>query len=480
MKNYEYLQTFSARAELARRNFRDFVPYVMPTYQMHWFHEVICDKLEQFNRGEIKKLMLFVPPQHGKSQLSTRMFPAYLLGKDPKRKIVVASYNATLASRFNRDIQRVIDNSLFHDVFPDTYLNNSNVVTVSDSWLRNSEVFETVGFGGFVKTVGRGGALTGTPVDIGIIDDPLKDRAEAMSSTIREALWSWYVDVFESRLHNDSQQILIQTRWHEEDLGGRLLARDNDWEVIIFEAIKENEYDYDPRKIGEALWPEKHSLERIEKIRDTSPLTFNSLYQQSPRPLDSVGIYWTRPMLSRQRLLKKPDLERVVIAIDPATTKTQKSDETGITVQGKAGQHGYLLEDLSGKYSPQEWATVAVQAARRHNATAIVAEKNQGGDMVEAMIRQVDQNIRVILVNATKGKAVRAEPIFGLYEQGRIWHVGEFPQLEAQMVTFNPDAGGASPDRVDALVWGFTELLLGNRKPGDSNAVGKAGIKRAY
>jgi hypothetical protein len=480
MTNSEYLQTFNARAELANREFSEFVPYIMPTYQMQWFHRVICDKLQAFERGEIKKLMLFVPPQHGKSQLSTRMFPAYLLGKDPKRKIVVASYNATLASRFNRDIQRSMDNPLYHDVFPEVYLNNSNVVTVSDSWLRNSEIFETVGFGGFVKTVGRGGALTGTPVDIGIIDDPLKDRQEAMSSTIREALWSWYVDVFESRLHNDSQQIIIQTRWHEEDLGGRLLARDNDWEVVVFEAIKEHEFDYDPRAIGEALWPEKHSLERIEKIRDTSPLTFNSLYQQSPRPLDSIGIYWDRQMFSRQRLRVKPELERVVVSVDPATTKTANSDETGITVQGKANSNGYLLEDLSGKYSPNEWATVAVQAYHKHNATAIVAEANQGGDMVKAMIHQIDPNTRVILVNATKGKAVRAEPIFGLYEQGRIWHVGEFPQLEAQMVTFNPDAGGASPDRVDALVWGFSELLLNERHPTGSTFAGKAGIKKNY
>jgi predicted phage terminase large subunit-like protein len=140
------------------------------------------------------------------------------------------------------------------------------------------------------------------------------------------------------------------------------------------------------------------------------------------------------------------------------------SDETGITVQGRAGEHGYLLEDLSGKYSPQEWAAAAVQAAKAHKADAIVAEKNQGGDMVEAVIRQVDRNIRVILVNATKGKAVRAEPIYGLYEQGRIWHVGQHPKLEQQMVTFNPDSNKDSPDRVDALVWGFSELMLKKQK----------------
>lgn len=458
--NYLPLLNCNVRAELARRNFANFVQYVMPNYDMQWFHKVICEKLDAFRHNEIKKLMVFVPPQHGKSQLTTRMFPAYLLGVKPKAKIVVASYNATLASRFNRDIQRNIDNQIYNDVFPGTYLNKSNIVTVSETWLRNSEIFETVGHGGFVKTVGRGGALTGTPVDVGIIDDPLKDRAEAMSSTIREALWSWYVDVFESRLHNESQQILIQTRWHEEDLGGRLLKRDNDWETVVFEAIKETDFEYDPREKGEALWPERHSLERIEKIRDNSPLTFNSLYQQSPKPLDSIGIFWDKGIIERQRIDKAPILDRVVIAVDPATTATQNSDETGIVCVGKLGENSYILDDASGKYSPQEWASVAVKLAYKYDAYAIVAEKNQGGDMVEAMIRQVDKNIRVILVNATKGKAVRAEPVFALYEQGRVWHVGYFPKMENQMITFNPDAKNESPDRVDALVWGVTNLQL--------------------
>jgi predicted phage terminase large subunit-like protein len=426
---------------------------------MQWFHKLICEKLQAFYEGKIKKMMIFVPPQHGKSELSTRKFPAYLLGKNPRLKIVIASYNATLASRFNRDIQRVIDQKVYHDVFPETYLNESNVVTVSDSWLRNSEIFETVGFQGFVKTVGRGGALTGTTVDIGIIDDPLKDRAEAMSSTIREGLWSWYQDVFETRLHNNSQQLVIQTRWHEEDLSGKLLRRDNDWEVVILEAIKENEYIYDPREFGEVLWPEKHSLSRILKVKETSPLTFNSLYQQTPKPLDSIGIFWNEKILERQRITKAPELTRIIVSIDPAVSKTMQSDETGIIVLGKsANGHIYILEDLSGKYSPNEWATVAYQAFKRWDADCYVAEKNQGGDMVQTVIRQVDERGRIILVTATKGKALRAEPIYSLYEQGKVWHVGLFPQLELQMATFNPDSNAGSPDRVDALVHGATEL----------------------
>lgn len=229
--------------------------------------------------------MLFVPPQHGKSELATRRFPAFILGKKPKSKIAICSYSAMLAMAFNRDIQRIIDDTKYHEVFPDTILNESNVSTdAHGSYLRNSDVFETVNFRGFVKTVGVGGSLTGTPIDIGIIDDPFKDREEAMSPRIRDKVWSWYTDVFETRLHNDSQQLIIMTRWHLDDLAGRILQRDNEWTVVSYPAIKEHDNDYDPRAIGEALWPEKHSLERLEKIRETSPFTFNSLYQQNPKP----------------------------------------------------------------------------------------------------------------------------------------------------------------------------------------------------
>lgn len=294
MTNYDYLLTFNARAELAKRHFKDFIEYTKPDYQFNWHHVFICNKLEEFARGEIKKLMLFVPPQHGKSEIATRRFPAYKLGTDPTTKIVVCSYSATLAASFNRDIQRVIDDEKYHDVFPDTLLNESNVSTsAKGSYLRNSEIFEIVGHRGFVKTVGVGGSLTGTPVDVGIIDDPFKDREEAMSIRIRDKVYSWYTDVFCTRLHNHSQQLIIMTRWDQDDLAGRILKEQNDWEVISFPAIKEKETIHDPRKIGEALWPEKHSLERLLEIKKNNSFTFNSLYQQDPKPSTESLIFPT-------------------------------------------------------------------------------------------------------------------------------------------------------------------------------------------
>jgi phage terminase large subunit-like protein len=178
---------------------------------------------------------------------------------------------------------------------------------------------------------------------------------------------------------------------------------------------------------------------------------------------DAEGLLWNRPIIERARINLKPDLARIVVAIDPATTALMGSDETGIIVCGKdANGKGYVLEDLSGKYSPTEWASVSLQAFKNWNADCIVAEKNQGGDMVENVLRSQNTTARIKLVTATKGKYVRAEPIYSLYEQHKIFHVGSFPLLENQMVTFEPDKG-KSPDRVDAMVWGFTELMLSSQ-----------------
>lgn len=176
---------------------------------------------------------------------------------------------------------------------------------------------------------------------------------------------------------------------------------------------------------------------------------------------DAEGLLWNRPILERARIVSKPELKRIVVAIDPAVTANMESDETGIVIcatdhHGK----GYVLEDLSGKYSPNEWGIIAKSAFDRWNCDCVVAEKNQGGDMVESVLRSMGVKYRVKLVSATRGKYVRAEPIYSLYEQHKIYHVGHFPLLESQMITFDPDKG-KSPDRVDALVWGMTELMLG-------------------
>jgi phage terminase large subunit-like protein len=185
--------------------------------------------------------------------------------------------------------------------------------------------------------------------------------------------------------------------------------------------------------------------------------------------LDDVpGALWSGARLEELRwpvYKSVPDLVRIVIAIDPATTSGEDADETGIIVAGKdARGHGYVLGDTSGRYPPTDWARLAISLYRQHKADRVVAEVNNGGDMVEATLRMVDPNVAYTAVRATRGKVVRAEPVAALYEQGRIHHIGAFPTLEDQMCGFTPDldrkTAGFSPDRVDALVWALTDLLV--------------------
>ncbi len=180
---------------------------------------------------------------------------------------------------------------------------------------------------------------------------------------------------------------------------------------------------------------------------------------------DMPGALWQRGMIEATRTSAHPELSRVVVAIDPAVSASEDADETGIIVAGRdAKGHGYVLADASGRYAPAEWARAAIAAYGAHQADRIVAEINNGGDMVEATLRMIDPNVPFSAVRAAHGKVARAEPVAALYEQGRIHHIGAFAQLEDQMCSFTSDfdrkAASYSPDRVDALVWALTELLV--------------------
>jgi len=179
---------------------------------------------------------------------------------------------------------------------------------------------------------------------------------------------------------------------------------------------------------------------------------------------DIEGALWTHALIDRHRVRSIPEnLARVVVAIDPAATSGEESDETGIIVAGSIPgerSHGYVIADRSMRGSPIEWATAAIEAYREFNADRIVAETNNGGEMIETVLRSIDPNIPYTSVRASRGKRTRAEPISALYEQGLIHHVGVFAALEDQMTTWTPDQN-QSPDRMDALVWAMTELLLG-------------------
>lgn len=178
---------------------------------------------------------------------------------------------------------------------------------------------------------------------------------------------------------------------------------------------------------------------------------------------EAEGALWSRDMIEAARIAEAPEMKRIVVAIDPAVTSNEQSDETGIVVAGRGvDDRGYVLADYSGRFTPDGWASRAVRAYREHKADRIVGEANNGGDMVEHVIRTCDPQVSFKKVWASHGKQARAEPVAALYEQGRVSHVGGFADLEDQLVTWEPLGKERSPDRLDALVWALSELMLGS------------------
>lgn len=287
------------RDEIIRRGARtklaNFARFIMPSFQSQPFHMVYYDVLDRFAHGRIKRLIIQQPPQHGKSLGSSRMLPAYIEGLNPDAKICIGSYSTTIARDFNRDVQRIIDSDEYKILFPETKLSNGQ-----GNYQRNSDVIEMVGHTGSLRVVGRGGSLTSKTVDISILDDVYKDYAEGNSPVIRESAWKWYTTVVRTRLHNNSQELIVFTRWHEDDLIGRLeqsgekIVDANSWEDIDnlpdgawlrinFEALKTGEpTELDPRQKGEALWESRHSREKLVAQQALDPVQFNCLFQGNP------------------------------------------------------------------------------------------------------------------------------------------------------------------------------------------------------
>lgn len=279
------------RKALARRSLVDFYQYLRPKYNINWHHELICEKLDSLLAGEISNLMIFTHPRAGKSEIGSRMFPAYAFGKQPDIQIIGTSFGATLASRMNRDVQRLIVSPEYHEVFPGTTLSEKNIrTTAQGNYLRNNEIFEIVGHRGTYVCAGVEGSITGMGYDIGIVDDPIKDRATAESPTYRDKAWDWFVSTFYTRSEKNARMLVILTRWHSDDLAGRLLKKGEEtieaeqWTVLNLPAIAEAPVpSYDPRKPGDALWPWKYDIDALRrKEAMVGPYEWEAMWQQRP------------------------------------------------------------------------------------------------------------------------------------------------------------------------------------------------------
>ena len=378
---------------LGERNLLSFTRHTLPSFAPAPFHLAYYEVLTRFAMGEIKKLMITMPPQHGKSEGATRRLPAFVLGQDPDKRIAIVSYNAIKARKFNRELQRIMDDDHYYELFPQTLLAGQASYQEqgrrSRNYARNSDECEIVGYQGSFKTIGVGGSLTGEPVDMLIMDDLYKDASSAWSPVIRQNVADWYDTVASTRLHNDSQQLLVFTRWHMEDLAGRLLEQEGvydpienpqGWLLVSFPAIQNRPpSEQDPRAEGEPLWPERHSLEKLLEIKGRSPTVFESLYQQNPQP--SQGLMYEEFTCYTDL----PSRSYSVAYIDAADSG---ADYLCALFYKEAEDGNYITDVLYTKDPMEVTETTLTYMLQQHQVERCHIESNNGGNLFVSNLQQ--------------------------------------------------------------------------------------------
>lgn len=442
--------------------------------------------------------MLIVPPRHGKSELASRRLPAYLLGLNPRAHVIACSYSADLASRINRDVQRIIDSPTYARLFPGTRLSGMNTRNRGVG-LRNDALFEVVGTGGSYRSAGVGGGITGMGFDVGIIDDPVKNREEADSPTIREKVWEWYTSTFWTRQAPGARILLIMTRWHVDDLAGRLLRQQaedpvaDQWEVVRLPALATGHATIpgDERSEGEPLWPDRYGLEFLAAARATlGSADFESLYQGDP--VDAGGNHfkahwfeghgWEWASVHRERdsyrVVRADDATRLFFCdqchrfavVDPAASEKQQADYTAIGVFAVTPENDLLVLHVVRDRLTVDRIVPRLAAACQEWRPDWVGMEANGFQVAVAREAQRTPGIPAVreLSHAGRSKLVRATPAIIRAEQRQI-HLPLSPEpwvkpFVDELVRFRGD-GDLHDDQVDVLAYAVVGMMAGGSVP---------------
>ena len=426
----------------AQTSLKDFILYLDDSYLMGWIHEEKCDTLDQFyedvKNKKSPRLIICMPPRSGKSQIISRNFPAYLFGRDPNLNIITASYSADLSSRFNLDVQRIIDSDDYRNIFSNTLLGGK----AYPQYKKTDSLFEIVNAKGSYRSAGVGGGLTGMGCEILIIDDPLKDRAEANSPTIRNKLMDWYKSTAYTRLSDGGGVIILQTRWHTADLAGQLIqAMHNDedadkFKVIEYQAIAERDEAH--RKKGEALHPERFSLAKLLAIKNTiGAYEWSSLYQQHPVPKE--GALFKLDNFKRYNEKSKPVQFDLMVGSWDMTFKDNKTNDFVVgQIWGRKGADFYLLDEFRGQWDFVKTLDIFVNVAKKyHRVNAWLVEDKANGSAIISTLKKYISGIKRI--TPKESKIARAEAISTYVESGNVYipeQASYMNDLEFEIVNF--------------------------------------------
>lgn len=482
-----------ANAELANRELarRKLIPYIKrfdPEYEAGWLHHDICRRLEKFfddvKNKKSPRLMLFVPPRHGKSYIASDFYPSWCLGKNPKLKFIAASYAVSLPIEFSRNIRDRITTAEYKAVFRRTTVSKES---------KAAEAWKTTQGGAFVAA-GVGGGITGKGADIFVIDDPIKDAEEADSEVVRDKVWDWYGSTAYTRLSPGGGMLIIQTRWHDDDLSGRAIIQMHDnirkkvpdgefdhWEIIQYpaEAIHDEWMNPDRtiteepkhekskllRRTDDALHEERFPKQLLQRIKATlQPRHWSALYQQNPVPEE--GIYFTKGDFRFEPPLKPYDYHdwKIFIAADLAIGEKESNDYSAFAVGAldyddqmhilhvqrfRAGTHEIVerLLDLCMKYDPY---LVGIEKGQLEHAIKPQLTKRMRERRIFPTLAEDKRALKPI-----QDKWKRARPLQGRMQQGMIYFPlpEQEPWVEKVQFELLRFPGGVHDDMVDALAW---------------------------
>lgn len=375
-----------AAAELlARRRAKEsliaFTQYTKSDFQPADHHRWIADALEKVERGEVKRLMIFAPPRHTKSELSSRRMPAWYLGRNPGKQVITSTYAAEFAQDFGRDVREIVRSQEYARLF-DTRL-------AADDASRGRWHTDV---GGVYFAVGVGGPITGRGAHLAIIDDPIKNRQDAESQVIRDSVWHWYTSTLRTRLMPGGAIVLICTRWHEDDLAGRLLAAQENggeqWEVVSLPALRFEEGQ------ERALWPEWYPLTELKSIQGAiGPRDWLSLYQQTPTT--EQGTFFKREWFKTYD--KLPDKLNIYMSGDFAVTDGD-GDYTEIAVWGVDSLDNiYCLDWWSGQSTADAWINIILDFTKRYQPLWFVGETGPIRRAVEPFLNKTMHERRIFV-----------------------------------------------------------------------------------
>lgn len=456
--------------EEARESFWAYRQYIDPKMKLGWWQREMAGELQQFYHdlmaGKRPKLAIQAPPQHGKSKMVAD-FITWVAGKSPDQKAIYASFSERLGVRANLMCQRVYDSDKYKRVFPNTQINSKGMDSTNiNGAIRNREMVEYIGHSGFFRNTTVRGSITGESLDFGIVDDPVKGRKEAGSEAVRNETWEWFTDDFFTRFSDDAGFLVIMTRWHTDDLIGRLKNHmGSEVRIVSYPAVAEK--DEPNRKVGEALFPEHKPLEfLLERKTTMATPNWEALYQQNPQIVG--GNILRGSWFGRYKI--PPQFKYRIIYADTAQ-KTKESNDYSVLECWGLGEDNkvYLLDLLRGKWEAPDLKRKSIDFWNKHKALDSrlgalrkmrVEDKASGTGLIQEIRR--DGKFPIDGIQRGVDKYTRLLDVQGYIESGYVIIPEDAPWVQDfvdECEAFTADDSHKHDDQIDPMIDAINDML---------------------